>query len=47
MLGLKNTRALLSLRLFIIRKTMAARGDSWTHDETFLLIVLRNSLLKA
>ena len=45
MLGAKNTRALL--RLFIITKTMAVRGDSWTHDETVLLIVLRNSLLNA
>jgi hypothetical protein len=42
MLGAKNTRALL--RLFIIRKTMAVRGDSWTHDETVLLIVLRKSI---
>jgi hypothetical protein len=45
MLGAKNTRALL--RLFIIRKTIAVRGDSCPRDETVLLIVLRNSLLNA
>jgi hypothetical protein len=28
MLGVKNTRVLL--RIYIIRKTMAVRGDSWT-----------------
>ena len=39
MLGAKNTRALL--RIFIIDKTMAARGDSQTHEETVLLIELQ------
>ena len=38
MLGAKNTCALL--RIFIISKTMAARGDSQTHEETILLIEL-------
>jgi GTP cyclohydrolase I len=38
MLGAKNTRVLL--RIFMIRKTMAVRGYSWTHDETVLLIEL-------
>jgi hypothetical protein len=36
MLGAKNTRVLL--RIFMIRKTLAVRGYSWTHDETVLLI---------
>ena len=38
MLGTKNSLALL--RIFIISKTMAARGDSQTHEETVLLIEL-------
>ena len=38
MLGAKNTRVLL--RIFMIRKTMAVRGYSWTHDKTVLLIEL-------
>jgi hypothetical protein len=37
-LDAKYTLALL--RIFIIRKTMAVRGHSWTHDETVLLIEL-------
>jgi hypothetical protein len=36
MLVAKNTRVLL--RIFMIRKTMAVRGYSWTRDETILLI---------
>jgi hypothetical protein len=31
--------------IIIIRKTMAVRGDSWTHDETVLLITYQKCAL--